>query len=87
MYYYKNTSRTAKTFHGITFKPGETHSVSSYINDTSMIRLPSHLVDKIKKEQHAVKTSSKSSTNVKAADKPSGKTKVVEDKKEVSKDG
>lgn len=40
MLVYKNTSRTTKTFHGVTFKPGETHPVSGYINDSSFVRVP-----------------------------------------------
>lgn len=36
--FYKNTSNAKKTFHGVTFKPGETKSVSGYINDPSFVR-------------------------------------------------
>lgn len=38
---YKNTSVTAKTFYGTTFKPGDEHDVPGYINDTKMIRVSS----------------------------------------------
>lgn len=38
---YKNTSVTAKTFYGTTFKPGEEHDVPGFINDPKMIRVPS----------------------------------------------
>lgn len=37
---YRNTSVTAKTFYGTTFKPGEEHDVPGYINDPKMIRVP-----------------------------------------------
>lgn len=36
---YKNTSVTAKTFYGTTFKPGEEHDVPGFINDPKMIRV------------------------------------------------
>lgn len=36
---YRNTSVTAKTFYGTTFKPGEEHDVPGYINDPKMIRV------------------------------------------------
>ena len=36
---YQNTSVTAKTFYGTTFKPGEEHDVPGYINDPKMIRV------------------------------------------------
>ena len=40
--FYKNTSYSAKTFHGVTFRPGETKEVNDYINNKFMI-----LVDKV----------------------------------------
>ena len=36
---YKNTSLATKTFYGVTFKPGEVHKVSGYINDPKFIRV------------------------------------------------
>ena len=35
--YYKNISCSVKTFHGVTFNPGETQEVSNYINHPMMI--------------------------------------------------
>ena len=35
--FYKNTSTSAKTFHRVTFKPGETKEVGDYINSSTMI--------------------------------------------------
>lgn len=35
--FYKNISCSAKTFHGVTFQPGEIKEVSNYINDKFMI--------------------------------------------------
>lgn len=35
--FYKNTSYTAKTFYGVTFKPGETKEVDKQINVRCMI--------------------------------------------------
>lgn len=34
---YKNTSLATKVFYGVTFKPGETHTVPGYINDPKFI--------------------------------------------------
>lgn len=34
---YKNLSRTAKTFHNVTFQPGETKEVPSYINHPRLV--------------------------------------------------
>ena len=46
MFLYKNTSRMTKTFHGVTFRPGETHSVTGYINDPEFIRVNNAATDK-----------------------------------------
>ena len=35
--YYKNVSFSVKTFHGVTFKPGETKEVDKYINSKFMV--------------------------------------------------
>lgn len=37
---YRNTSKVAKKFYGVEFKPGEIRSVPGPINDSKMIRLP-----------------------------------------------
>lgn len=37
MRYYKNISLSVKTFHGVTFKPGEVKEVKDFINDDHMI--------------------------------------------------
>lgn len=36
---YKNTSLATKTFYGVTFKPGETHDVPGYINDSKFVHV------------------------------------------------
>lgn len=36
---YKNIGKVTKTFHGVTFKPGDTKEVSNYINAHSFIRI------------------------------------------------
>lgn len=36
--YYTNGSAITKTFHGVTFKPGETKAVSGIINDPTFYR-------------------------------------------------
>ena len=35
--YYRNVSLSVKTFHGVTFKPGETKEVDQYINHKLMV--------------------------------------------------
>lgn len=35
---YTNNSSATKTFHGVTFKPGETKDVPRYINHPSFVR-------------------------------------------------
>ena len=35
--FYKNISTSVKTFHGVTFKPGEIKEVSEYINHRFMV--------------------------------------------------
>ena len=39
MFIYKNISSTAKTFHGVTFQPGEVKEVPKAINHSKFIRL------------------------------------------------
>ena len=36
---YKNTSNVTKTFHGVTFKPGEMHNVPGYIYDVRFVKV------------------------------------------------
>lgn len=36
---YRNTSRTTKTFYGVTFRPHEEHDVPGYINIPGFIRV------------------------------------------------
>ena len=37
--FYQNRSNITKTFHGVTFKPGETKEVFGIINDISFVRV------------------------------------------------
>ena len=48
--FYKNTSKSVKTFYGITFKPGDIQDVPGYTNHPKMIRVTEKLkqVTKIK---------------------------------------
>ena len=39
MLFYKNISRTTKTFHGITFEPGDIKQSPKYINAVGFIRV------------------------------------------------
>lgn len=43
---YKNVSRITKKFRGVEFKPGETKTVSGYINDPQMIRVSEETPEK-----------------------------------------
>lgn len=48
--FYKNTSYTAKTFYGVTFKPGEVKEVDGVINNKFMIIVDAPQHAPIKKE-------------------------------------
>ena len=73
MFAYKNTSLSVKTFYGVTFNPGDIHTVSGYVNDPSMIRI---------KEKPKAATP-KSSTTVKAP--ASGKSNQADSSKQADK--
>lgn len=40
MFRYKNIGTVTKTFHGVTFEPGDIKEVSAYINARKFIRVP-----------------------------------------------
>lgn len=46
---YKNVGRTAKSFHGVIFRPGESSIVEKFINDADMIRVSVESVSTSKK--------------------------------------
>ena len=66
--FYKNTSMKPKTFHGVTFKPGEAKDVSKYINDPTFIRVNKPTVNS-KKAVSDVSTK-ESIKEVKSIEKP-----------------
>ena len=72
---YKNISNSAKTFYGVTFKPGETKEVNGYINHNRMI-----VVDKI--EEPAKQQKPSSDKPKKAEEKPEGKEQASKEKNE-----
>ena len=76
--FYKNTSIIAKTFYGVTFKPGETKSVSGLINDPKMIKV---------KELPKKPTSGSTPQPKSAADKSTNTTKSQETKQGGKSDG
>lgn len=41
MFIYRNNSHTTKTFHGVTFKPGDTKECPGYINNKYFVRMKS----------------------------------------------
>lgn len=49
--YYKNVSSSVKTFHGVTFEPGQTKQVSRYINNKYMILTNDKPIETQKKQQ------------------------------------
>ena len=59
MYRYKNLSLATKTFYGVTFKPGDEHTVPGYINlpdfiridDSKVIKKPASLSSDVKKDE------------------------------------
>lgn len=74
MIYYKNTSCSVKTFHGVSFNPGEVKAVPDFINQKYMIRVdnpiqqkPSSDAPKKSEDQNAEKKAS----NADSAKKPS----------------
>lgn len=76
---YKNTSRASKTFHGVTFKPGETKEVSGWINDTCMIRVDNETVVSGKKPAVASKKSATS--DAKSSDRSDSSLKTNKEEK------
>ena len=70
---YKNTSVTAKTFYGTTFKPGEEKDVPGYINDPKMVRVS------VKPEELPKAASKKAPAPVVVEEKPT-QTKSAESK-------
>lgn len=46
---YLNISKVAKSFHGVTFEPGEVKSVPGFANDPWMIKVTPELEEEIKK--------------------------------------
>lgn len=56
---YKNTSTIQKTFHGVTFKPGDIKEVPGYINDRGFVRVAELPKEPPKRKESAKSTSSK----------------------------
>ncbi len=49
--FYKNLSHSAKTFHGVTFKPGEVKEVDAFINSLFMVPVEAPKQKPEKKEE------------------------------------
>ena len=79
MLLYKNTSNAVKTFHGVTFQPGDIKEVSGYINDIHFIRVNSIPQEPPKSVDSADKPAQKSA---KSSTKQEKKPAKVEDKPE-----
>ena len=80
---YKNISTFRKTFHGVTFNPGEIKSVPGYINDMSFIRVSSLPKEPPQGNEKANKKISKPEKKPQA--KPSENKKVESSKKKEEK--
>lgn len=82
MFYYKNVSSSEKTFHGVTFQPGEIKQVNKYINHKWMVLMEKETFENQHKPQ---KPSDKPKNPVleKTEQKPVGKEEKKEEVKEV----
>lgn len=97
--YYKNNSTGTKTYHGVTFKPGEIHQVNGYINNIKFEQVDAPVVErkltpkvetKLKPNNLTLNKSTKSAPvdNKKAdTDKSAKDTTKKEDNKEVKVNG
>ena len=70
---YRNTSVSAKTFYGTTFKPGEEKDVPGFINDVKMVRVSS-------KQKELPKSASKKNPAPVVVEEKSTQTKSAENK-------
>ena len=82
---YKNVGHTSKTFHGVTFNPGETKLVDSYINNPTMIRANVEAVNSTKKVS-AVKSQKLAPKSVES-EAPQETPNIELDNKEEESDG
>ena len=77
---YKNVGRTTKSFHGVTFRPGESSIVERFINDADMIRVSVESVSTSKKSPSKqliknVKDDEKETTTIIKEEQPDGTDK------------
>ena len=84
--FYKNISYFAKTFYGVTFKPGETKEVDGIINANLMIPVEDPAIKQKKPQQKLSPEKSKKEApklaEPKKADKPQEDSKKAEEPKE-----
>lgn len=66
---YKNTSNVKKTFHGVTFKPGEVKESPKYINDPTFERAKEMPKEPPKSVDSAKSTAQKAESNDKETKK------------------
>ena len=83
--FYKNTSYTAKTFYGVTFKPGEVKEVKGVINNKFMVIVDAPEPKPIKKEttqkEPSSETPKEDSHKASKSKKPEEPDKKEEDEK------
>lgn len=76
LYWYKNYSYKAKTYHGVEFKPGEIKQVPHLIRDSKMVRIFKKAEKEAKKSVEEIKPAKKRSPGrPRKSSKPSIKEK------------
>lgn len=78
---YKNCSHSVKTFHGVTFKPGEVKEVPGVINHDSFIKmekLPDITPSKEPKVKSSINKTTKNSTEIKVDKEKEEKKEGIE---------
>lgn len=79
--FYKNVSLSVKTFHGVTFRPGEVKEVGDYINNLFMVEVDENEVKNTEEEKPQQQKQQKPSSE---KPKKVEEDKVKADSKELS---
>lgn len=77
---YKNVGRITKSFHGVTFRPGQSAFITKFVNDPDMIRIAVDSVTIAKKSPSKqfsknVKDDEKETTTIIKEEQPDGTDK------------
>ena len=85
---YKNISLTQKTFHGVTFKPGEVKEVPGYINNRGFIPVDEMPQEPPKRVEHKKSEASKQESSKQESSKEKeSRTESKNSKKEETVNG